>query len=94
MGKLSAKVAVLTLSMAEALQRRRIRVNAVAPGPVDTPMTRSLAPDFLQHMEKAYPLGVAQPKHIAPTYLLLASEGGNYCSGQILSPNCGKIVGR
>ncbi len=86
-------VAALTLSLAEALQSRRIRVNAVAPGPVDTPMTRSFGPQFLEHMQKAYPLGVAQPKHIAPTYVLLASEGGDFYSGQILAPTCGKIVG-
>lgn len=86
-------VGALTLSMAEALEKKKIRVNAVAPGPVDTPMTRSFGPQFLQAMEKTYPLGVAQPRHIAPTYVLLASEGGDYYSGQILAPTCGRIVG-
>jgi NAD(P)-dependent dehydrogenase (short-subunit alcohol dehydrogenase family) len=86
-------LAILTLSLAEALEKRRIRVNAVAPGPVDTPMTRSFGPEFLKHMQQKYPLGVAKPVHIAPTYLLLASEGGDFYSGQILAPTCGYITG-
>lgn len=86
-------LASLTLSLAEALQDRQIRVNAVAPGPVDTPMTRSFGHQFLEQAKKEYPLALAQPKHIAPTYVLLASEGGDYYSGQILAPTGGKITG-
>jgi NAD(P)-dependent dehydrogenase (short-subunit alcohol dehydrogenase family) len=86
-------VAAFTLSLADALAQRKIRVNAVAPGPVDTPMTRSFGPQFFQNAEKVYPLGIAKPTDIAPTYVMLASEGGNYYSGQILSPNGGRIMG-
>jgi NAD(P)-dependent dehydrogenase (short-subunit alcohol dehydrogenase family) len=86
-------ITALTLSLAQALADRKIRVNAVAPGPVDTPMTQSFGQQFFQNAEKVYPLGIAKPTDIAPTYVMLATEGGNYYSGQVLTPNGGRIVG-
>lgn len=82
-------------SIAKQLAPRGIRVNAVAPGPVWTPFIPGSLPekkveDFGSHV----PMGRAgQPWEIATSYLFLASDDGNYFTGQTLHPNGGTIVG-
>lgn len=84
----------LTRSLAKNLMDKKIRVNAVAPGPVWTPLIPSTFP-----AEKVKTFGVqvpmkraAQPKEIAPSYIFLASKDASYFSGQVLHPNGGTIV--
>ena len=90
----AAKGAVLGLvkSLAMEVAHTRIRVNAVAPGPTDTPL---LAPDSLWR-EPAYlatlPLRrLVTPEEIASTVYYLATEGAMYC-GEVLSPNAGAVI--
>ena len=84
-----------TRALSGQLAERGIRVNAVAPGPVWTPLipatfTAEKVADFGDHV----PLGRAgQPSEIAPSYVFLASEDSSYMTGQVLHPNGGAVVG-
>jgi NAD(P)-dependent dehydrogenase (short-subunit alcohol dehydrogenase family) len=88
-------IVALTRSLSQALVEKGIRVNAVAPGPVWTPLIpASFTPDHVAEHGAAAPMKRAgQPNEIAPCYVFLASEEGSYISGQILHPNGGTVVG-
>ena len=85
-----------TKTLAMNLLDRNIRVNAVAPGPVWTPLNPSDAgetPDKVAHFGKDSPMGrPAQPEEVANCYLFLASDDASYMAGQILHPNGGEVV--
>ena len=93
----ATKGAVLAFarSMAQALTPRGIRVNAVAPGPVWTPLIPgSMSEDHVAGFGEHVPMGrPAEPWEIATAYLFLASDDGSYYSGQCLHPNGGVILG-
>lgn len=83
-----------TRSLSASLIDRKIRVNAVAPGPVWTPLiVSSLKPAEIATFGSDSPMGrVGQPVDIAPSYLFLASEESSYMTGQVLHVNGGEIV--
>ncbi|PNH09004.1 Glucose and ribitol dehydrogenase 1, partial [Tetrabaena socialis] len=71
-----------------------IRVNAVAPGPIWTPLIPASFPDEkVQGFGTGTTMGRAgQPAEVAPSYVFLASEDSSYISGQSLHPNGGRVV--
>ena len=87
-------IVAFTRSLAQSLAQRRIRVNAVAPGPVWTPLIpASFEAGHVAEFGEQQPLGgPAQPDAIAPSYVFLASGDSSYITGQVLHPNGGEIV--
>ena len=83
-----------TRSLSQAVIERGIRVNAVAPGPIWTPLIpASFSPEHVGKFGKNTPMGRAgQPREVAPCYVFLASDDASYMSGQVLHPNGGTIV--
>lgn len=80
----------LTKSLAKELSGRNIRVNAVAPGFIDTDMTKVLSEDVKEAMKKEIPLGdMGSPEDIACAVAFLVSDGARYITGQVLSVDGG-----
>ena len=92
----AAKGAILafTRALAQELGSRKIRVNAVCPGFIDTPMTRPIPPILRTMTMTRTPLGRwGEPREIAATILFLASDDAAFFTGQWLSPNGGLFIG-
>jgi NAD(P)-dependent dehydrogenase (short-subunit alcohol dehydrogenase family) len=88
-------ITAFTRSLSENLVSDGIRVNAVAPGPIWTPLNPSggASPEKLEHFGESTPMGrPGQPNEVAPSFLFLACEDSSYMSGQVLHPNGGTIV--
>lgn len=88
-----AGVIGFTKSMAKELASRGIRVNAIAPGFVETDMTESLNDEIKDTMKSAIPLNsFGSPKDIANAVIFLASENSDYITGQIISVDGGMAI--
>ncbi|WP_294250975.1 SDR family oxidoreductase [uncultured Sphingomonas sp.] len=88
-------ITAFTRSLSMNLIEKGIRVNAVAPGPIWTPLNPSggASPEKLEHFGKDVPMGrPGQPNEVAPAFLFLACEDSSYMSGQVLHPNGGTVV--
>jgi NAD(P)-dependent dehydrogenase (short-subunit alcohol dehydrogenase family) len=89
-----AGVVALTVSAAHEVALTGVTVNAVCPGPTDTPMWRTPGNEDW----KVWKLGslpmkrLGQPVEIAWAYVFLASDEASYCTGQSLSPNGGDVM--
>ncbi|HKY95897.1 MAG TPA: SDR family oxidoreductase [Kiloniellales bacterium] len=88
-------IVAFTRSLSEALIEKGIRVNAVAPGPIWTPLIpASFDAKRVADHGKSVPMErPGQPNEVAPCYVFLASEEASYISGQVLHPNGGYVVG-
>lgn len=87
-------IVAFTRSLSQSLVGQGIRVNAVAPGPIWTPLIpASFTEEKVSKHGQSAPMGrVGQPNEVAPCYVFLASDEASYITGQVLHPNGGTIV--
>jgi NAD(P)-dependent dehydrogenase (short-subunit alcohol dehydrogenase family) len=87
-------IVAFTRSLSQQLIGGGIRVNAVAPGPIWTPLIPATMPEEkVASFGKDVPLArPGQPEEVAPCYLFLASDDASYMAGQVLHPNGGNVV--
>ncbi len=92
----AAKAGVIGLTKALALEvsEHGVLVNAIAPGPIETPLVAGISEDWKVAKRAELPLGrFGTPDEVAPTAVLLASDpGGNLFVGQTLGPNSGDVM--
>ena len=86
-------ITAFTRSLAKNLVKDEIRVNAVAPGPIWTPLNPSggQPPEEIKGFGKDSPMGrPGQPNEVAPSFLFLACDDSSYMTGQVLHPDGGE----
>ncbi|HET6829877.1 MAG TPA: SDR family NAD(P)-dependent oxidoreductase [Solirubrobacterales bacterium] len=89
-----AGVIGLTKALARELAPHGVLVNAIAPGPIETPLVGGLSDEWKQAKEAELPLRrFGRVEEVAPSAVLLASDpGGNLYVGQVLGPNSGDVM--
>ena len=88
-------ITAFTRSLSQALAKDGIRVNAVAPGPIWTPLNPfgGQPEEKIPEFGKDTPMGrPGQPNEVAPSFLFLACQDASYMTGQVLHPNGGEVV--
>jgi NAD(P)-dependent dehydrogenase (short-subunit alcohol dehydrogenase family) len=89
-------ITAFTRSLSQNLVEDGIRVNAVAPGPIWTPLNPfgGQPPEKIPDFGKSVPMKrPGQPNEVAPSFLFLACQDSSYMTGQVLHPNGGEVVG-
>ena len=88
-----AGVIAFTRSLAYEVAACGVTVNAVCPGPIETPLLFALPTDWLERKRAELPIGrFGKIEEVVPTYVLLASEGGSYFVGSTLNMNGGDVM--
>lgn len=83
----------LTKALAREVSARGVRVNAVAPGPINTELVRALSDDWRKAKQAELPLGrFGEPEDVADTVAFLASPQARIYVGQTLGPNSGDVM--
>lgn len=86
-------IVAFTRALSNGLIKDGIRVNAVAPGPVWTPLTSTNVKKTDKHLGDSSPMGrLGQPVEVATSYVFLASRDSQFMTGQVLHPNGGIVV--
>jgi 3-oxoacyl-[acyl-carrier protein] reductase len=92
-GGAKAAVIGMTRSAAKELAPSNIRVNAVAPGFIDTDMVKQLQPDKFQERLKSIKMGrIGKPEDVANAILFLASDLSSYVTGQVIGVDGGMLI--
>lgn len=91
-------IVALTRSLSLSLAEQGIRVNAVAPGPIWTPLipasfSAEEVATFGRKASQVPMMRAGQPCEVSPCYVFLASEDASYMTGQVLHPNGGTMIG-
>lgn len=88
-----AGVIGFTKSLAREVAARGVLVNAIAPGPIETPLLASETEEWRNSKLAELPIGrFGRVDEVTPTAVLLASAGGSYYVGQTLGPNGGDVM--
>jgi 3-oxoacyl-[acyl-carrier protein] reductase len=91
----AAKAAIigLTKSLAREVSAQGVRVNAVAPGPINTPLVKALSPEWRKAKAAELPLGrFGEPEEVAATVAFLCSDEASLFVGQTIGPNSGDVM--
>lgn len=92
-GGSKAAVIGMTLSAAKELASTGIRVNAIAPGFIDTDMVRQIPPEKYQQRMESIKMGrIGSPDEVAKAVLFFASELSSYVTGQVLGVDGGMLI--
>ena len=88
-----AGIVGFTKGLAREVAEYNITANAVAPGPIETPMVETFGPKFVDRMVQATPMKrLGRPEEIAYAVVFLASEEASFITGQVISPNGGHYI--
>jgi len=91
----AAKAAIigLTKSLAREVSAQGVRVNAIAPGPINTPLVKALSPEWQKAKAAGLPLGrFGEPEEVAAVVAFLCSNEASLFVGQTLGPNSGDVM--
>lgn len=92
-GASKAAVIGITKSLSKELAQSQIRVNAVAPGFIDTDMARSIPQEKFEERLQSVAMGkIGRPQDIANTILFLASDLSSYVTGQVIGVDGGMLI--